>query len=341
MIIYRKAPQLRVARADAPQPPYWAATTIAPYSARRATPIAIDYLEQRATRGERFEVNVAENVRDDLERMTGRQQLHEPVLVEASEIAEVIFRRGDDVLESCAAQQLTAIELVSSRGGLPRTDGATVVIAAWPLEFQRLDALFEEARSRKLTWGVAVPVIFPVTTNLDALAQLAQSAHGASFFASLQIDLDATARNALAESLTLDDESYDLLFHADLEPIHTATERHIAALAAEIGAADFITPPAWERRNNWNAAVLLMLAATRMLAMKHDVGTASNMIRSARAVAQLDKPLAVVAAAARLSIIEALDPTSVEALTEWLESGRSTFVDHVNKQWRLRRDSGF
>ena len=30
----------------------------------------------------------------------------------------------------------------------------------------------------------------------------------------------------------------------------------------------------------------------------------------------------------------------VEALTEWIESGRSSFVDHINKQWRLRRDVG-
>ena len=35
-----------------------------------------------------------------------------------------------------------------------------------------------------------------------------------------------------------------------------------------------------------------------------------------------------------------LDPISVEALTEWIETGRSAFVDHINKQWRLRRDSG-
>jgi len=57
-------------------------------------------------------------------------------------------------------------------------------------------------------------------------------------------------------------------------------------------------------------------------------------------VAQLDKPIARVAEAASLSIIEALDPISVEALTEWLETGGSSYVEHINKQWRLRRDSG-
>lgn len=340
MIVYRKAQHLRVTRADAPQPPYWAATTIAPYSARRASPFAIDYLDLRATRADRLEVSVAENVRDELERMMLRQPLHDPLLIEATEFAELIFRRGDEVLELCREQRIAATQLVSTRGGLPRGDEATVVIAAWPLEFHRLEALFDAARARALRWGVAIPVVFPVTTNLEALAQLAHAAHGAAFFAALPIELDATARSAIAQSLTLDEESYDLLFHADLEPVHVATERHIAALAAEIGAADFITPPAWDRRNNWNAAVLLTLAATRMIAMKHDADTAWKMIRSARAVAQLEKPLTVVAAAARLTIIEALDSASVDALTEWLGSGRSTFVDHINKQWRLRRDGG-
>jgi hypothetical protein len=74
--------------------------------------------------------------------------------------------------------------------------------------------------------------------------------------------------------------------------------------------------------------------------MKHEAETASRIARSARAVAQLDKPLERIASAARLDIVESLDPISVEALTQWLESGRSTFVDHINKMWRLRRDAG-
>ena len=40
------------------------------------------------------------------------------------------------------------------------------------------------------------------------------------------------------------------------------------------------------------------------------------------------------------AIIEALDQTSVDALTEWLQTGRSSFAGHIEKQWRLRRDSG-
>jgi hypothetical protein len=344
LIVYRKTGHLRLQRVPIPEPPYWAATIVAPYSARRATPIAIDYLDLHATRGDKFDVAVCENVRDEIERATERTPLREPVLIDGAEFVEVVFRRGEEALELCAEHDRAAIHLISARGALPARvpDGATLAIAAWPVELDRLQALFDDARARQLRWGVVVPVMYPVTTDLVALAQLAEAAQGTAFFAALPIELDATARKAIAESVSVghDDESYEILFHADLEPLHVATERHIAALAAEIGAEDFVIPPRWERRTNWNAAVLLTLAASRMLAMKQEVETAWRIVRSARSVVLLEKSIARVAEAASLSIVESLDPISVEALTEWIETGRSSFVDHINKQWRLRRDSG-
>lgn len=321
MILYRKAPQVRVQRFASPEPPFWAATAIAPYSARRAVPVAIDYLELTATGAQRLECTVAEHV--VIERAGS------PVLVDAAEWAEVIYRRGDEVHG--------AMHLVTH--AVPEADGCTIV-SAWPLDFARLDRVFASMRGRQ--WGIAVPVIFPVTTDLAAIDHLARAAHehGASFLAGIPVELDATARKAIAQSMTLDDETYENLFHADLEPLSIATERHIAALAHEISAADFIVPPRWDERSNWNAAILLMLAATRMIAMKHDVELATRIARSARAIAQLDKPIERVASAASLSIIEALDEISVDVLTDWLESGRSAFADHIDKQWRLRRDAG-
>jgi len=337
VILYRKSSHLRLQRVAIPEPPYWAATIIAPYGARRAEPIAIDYLDLQATRAERSEVTVCEDVRDELERAAERARVREPVLIDATESAEVVFRRGEEALQFCAENDSAAIHLVSSRGALPdgAAAGSTIAIAPWPLELDRVEALFDEARARQLRWGVVVPVMYPVTTNLAALAQLAEAAHGATFFAALPIDLDPAARKIIAE-----DESYEMLFHADLEPIHVATERHIAALAAEIGCQDFVVPPRWDRRTNWNASVLLTLAASRMLAMKREVETAWRIVRSARTVVQLEKPIERVAEAAHLSIIESLDPISVEALTEWIETGRSSFVEHIGKQWRLRRDAG-
>ena len=325
MILYRKAAQIRIHRSAAPEPPYWAATTIAPYSARRAAPIAIDYLELNATGTQRLECSVAESVPEEVQRG--------PVLVDAAEWTEVIYRRGEET----ARQTRDAMQLVTH--AVPEGEGY-LIVSAWPVEMRRLEQLFESVRGRR--WGIVLPVIFPVTTDLAMLSHLATAAqqYGAMFLAALPVDIDATARKAIAQSMTLDDETYEMLFHSDLEPISIATERHVAALAFEAGIADFIIPPRWEEKSNWNAAVVLTLAATRMIAMKHDVELASRMARSARVVAQLDKPIARIAAAANLSIIEGLDEISIDVLTDWLESGRSAFAAHIDKQWRLRRDSG-
>jgi hypothetical protein len=144
VIVYKKTPHLRLTRAQVPEPPYWAASTIAPYSPRRAAPIAIDYIDLRASCAERFEVSVCENVRDDLERGTTRHPLHAPALIDAAEFAEVIFGRGEEALQFCAEQHVAAMQIVSTRGALPKNvpDNAVITIAAWPLELDRLGALF-------------------------------------------------------------------------------------------------------------------------------------------------------------------------------------------------------
>ncbi len=56
--------------------------------------------------------------------------------------------------------------------------------------------------------------------------------------------------------------------------------------------ADFILPPKWQERSNWNAAVLLTLTASRMFAMELDLDLAGAIARSARVIAELDKPIA-------------------------------------------------
>jgi len=341
LIIYRKSGQVRIRRVSSPEPPWWYATSIAPYSARRAAPVAIDYLDLTASSGEKLEVSVSESVRGELER--ARDRIVGPVLIDGAEFAESVFRRGEEALTFVSDSQIPTLYVISSRGELPDAlRGATLVIAAWPLDIDRLERLFADARRGDARWGVAVPVIFPVTTNLEALQQLARAAQGASFLAALPIDVDPTAKQAMARSLTLpgDDETYQMLFHADLEPLHIATERHIAALAHENAMSDFVVPPDWPEPTNWNAATLLTLTATRMIAMEHETELALSLARAARVVAELDKPLTRIAEAASLSIIEALDEVSVDVLAEWLDRGRSSFVDRVNERWRLRRDAG-
>jgi hypothetical protein len=308
VILYRKVPQLRVRRSPAPAAPFWSATTIAPYGARRATPMAIDYLALRATGAEKLEVTVCEDVRDELDRMRLPEA---PVLIDAAENAEEVFRRGAEAMAWCEEHGLAA-QLLTSSDNVVRIAG-----------------------------GVAVPVIFPITTDLALLETLADDAKrdGASFFAALPIDVEPTAKQALAQSLELtgDDDRYAMLFHADTAPIALATERHIAALAHERAMADFVVPPRWEERTNWNASVLLTRTASRMIAMELDLDLAGTMARSARTIAELDKPLTRVAESASLSIIGGLDTTSAEMLTEWLAAGSAAFGEYVDEQWRTRR----
>jgi hypothetical protein len=312
VILYRKTSQLRIRRAAAPEPPFWAATTIAPYGARRATPMAVDYLALRASGAERVEVTVCENVRDELERT---RNFDAPVLVDAAGRAEVVFRRGAEAIAWCGENDLDA-QLLTSRG----------------------EAIVLTDAHR---WGLAVPVMFPVTTDLALLESLADEAQraGAAFFAAIPIDVEPTAKQVIAQSMQLeaDDDRYAMLFHADTAPIQMATERHIAALAAERGMADFVLPPGWDERSNWNAAVLLTLTASRMIAMELDLDLAGTIARSARTIAELDKPLTRIAEAASLSIVGGLDETSAQALSEWLSTGSPSFMEWVSEQWRLRR----
>jgi hypothetical protein len=340
VILYRKGAPLRVRRFAAPEPPFWCATAVAPYGPRRAAPVAIDYTMLRASAAERLEVTVCDNVRDELERT---RAIDEPVFIESAEALEGVFRRGEEALAFCEERALGALQLISTRGVLPSRafENATIAIAAWPLELPRLRELFADARERSMTWGVAVPLVYPVTTDLAALEALADAAreHGAAFLASIPLEVEATAKQVIAQSMNLDDEDdrYAILFHGDVAPMHLATERHLAALATERGLTDFITPPRWEQRSNWNAAALLTLLASRMIAMDVDLDLAGRIARSARAIAELDKPIARVAEAASLSIIEALDEVSADVLTEWIAGRASAFADDVNGQWRLRR----
>jgi hypothetical protein len=339
LIVYRKAGPPRIKRSTVPEPPWWFATAIAPYGSRRAMPVAVDYLDLRASAPERMEVTVAADVRDDLERSTAR--VSAPVLIEASERAEVVFRRGNAALGLLREWDVASSLLISTHGEIHENAERTIV-AAWPLDLEALEIHASSLRGR--AWGFAVPIMFPATTDLAQLDRLCRiaSENGAEFVAAIPVEMDATAKHALARSLTLpdDEETYQHLFHSDLEPVHVATERHIAALAHAAGMHDFVVPPMWDELSNWNAAIVLSLTATRMLAMHSDTEVAGAIARSARLVAELDKPIVRIAEAAPLTIIGALDPTSIAILNDWAASRRSPFVDRVNQRWRLRRDAG-
>jgi hypothetical protein len=340
VIVYRKAQPLRVRRVTGPEPPFWCASIVQPYGTRRALPLAIDYGAMRASSADKLEVTVCEDVADELERM---RPLASPVLIDAAEAAEEIFRRGEAIAAFCAQQERTFVHLVSTAAALPLTQrgDSIVTIACWPPEPSRIGELFAEAARRELSWGAAVPLLYPLTTDLQLLEQIADlaAASGARFLAGLVVDADATARQAIAQLLNLDhdDDRYALMFHGSIEPLLLSSERHLAALAHERGLADFVVPPRWDERSNWNAAVLLTLTASRMMAMELDLDLAGTIARSARLVAELDKPLARVAESASIAIVGGLDETSVEMLTEWIDRRPAPFAEYVNEQWRLRR----
>lgn len=339
MILYRKGAPLRIRRLQAPEPPFFCATQLAPYGPRRSSPVGIDFLTMRAVAGERLEVPVAGDVRDTLERSRNAEG---PALIDAAGPAERIFRRGEDVLRFLDESSICAVHLVSARGALPSfPTPATIVIAAWPLDLRRLEALAAEAAGRSLRWGLLVPLVFPLTTELaplDALVSMAVT-HQAAFLAAASIEADPVARQAVARTLDLEpqDDRYATLFHGSVEPIQLSTERHLAALAAERGLADHVVLPDHDARTNWTAAALLTATATRMFAMELDLELATSIARSARLVAALDKPLTRISESASLSIIGGLDETSAEMLDEWLERGSAAFAEFVDEQWRLPR----
>lgn len=344
MILYRKGSPLRIRRSTAPVPPYWNASALAPYSAKRTTPLNLDALELRVSYAERVETTICDDVLDDLERGELRQPVVGPVVIDATGTAEPVYRRGAQALRFCEARTAATTFLLSARGAVPpgEHDEAVIVFVAWPADSLQFDLVAEEISASGSPWGLLVPVVYPLTTELPLLTRLADLAqqHGARFLAAASAELEQSGRGAIARTMTHDDDDdrYATLFHSDPERLQTSTERHIAALAEERDLADFVVPPRWEEKSNWNAATLLTLAATRMLAMEYEVELAGTIARSARVVATLDKDVQRIAEAASLSIVEPLDEVSADILTEWLESGHSTFVDRVNSRWRLRRD---
>lgn len=344
MIRYEKKRAIGVRRTIVPQPPFWARTTLSPYTWPRAVPLSIDYQALTARGTEAMDVEVSDRLDDQLAR---EATIEGPVLIDATGPAEMIYRRGREAVEWTTAHRLASTLLISADcadADESTSSGAQLAVAAWPLSIERLGELFQKLSGSGFRWGVAVPVIYPVATDLallESLADLAARA-GAEFLGALPIDLEPTAKRALAGLLALGDEddAYTNLFHSELETITVATERHIAALARERSLLDFVPPPSADQRTNWNAAVHLTLASTRMLRLKDRTEFAWTLLRAAQSVATLQKPIERIASVASLSIIPGLGAEISVALEEWTRTGRSALTDAVHGQWPLRRDHG-
>ncbi|HSN68509.1 MAG TPA: hypothetical protein VLV48_04655 [Thermoanaerobaculia bacterium] len=340
MIVYRKGSALRLLRHTAPDPPFWAAGTVLPYSPKRTTPLAIDWVNLIATGSESETIEIADAPGETIARSP---YLRSPLLVDATGPGELIYRRGEEASRAAVESGLTLLELITTDGVIPdiRNDRFTLAIAAWPPREDALDELAAEASARGIRFGVVIPVIPPETTDLALLAALAAVAarNGARFLAAVPIDLEPTARHALAAARELDDEAFAALFESDLELLTVATERHIAALARENGMDDLVRLDLG-KPSNWSAASELASTANRMIRMDRDVELGWEILRASRTVAALGKPLERIANAASLSIIEPIEPMIAGALEQWLERGTSDLMDDVDRAWRLRRDYG-
>lgn len=336
MIRYRKSGPGRITRTVAPEPPFGVAAFVEPYGFPRGNFVALDYCRLIGTTAGRAEVAVCE--------VPGELTLFDaPILIDTTESAELVYRRGEEWHRIAREQQLPVIQLISATSGTPNLEpsaGSLVVLCGWPPYLRQIEKSAQSLFRAGWRWGLAIPVLFPATTELALLERLAAIAanHRADFLLGIRFDLDPAARHALAAAYPTDDEAYSTLFDEGAEALAVATERHIAALAAERGLRDSILTPDRERRTNWNAAVLTALAGYRLFAMREDLELGWEFLRSSRRIATLEKPLSTIAAAASLSIVEGLQPQLVEALEQWLETGTAALFEGIDRHWHLRRD---
>ncbi|HXI12607.1 MAG TPA: hypothetical protein VNM92_08170, partial [Thermoanaerobaculia bacterium] len=334
---FREGAPLKVRRFDVPHYPFWPSTLIYPYGRGSSIGIGLDYQSLTASGPFRGDVAVCTDVYDRLSREELVQPLRPPVLIDTSSSAESIYRQSAGAASYCNENGLAAMTLLSADGAIP--EGVSrLVLTTWPTDFDRLTSLATAARRQSSHWGMLVPLIFPLTTasaDLVRLADLAAS-NGAIFFTAVAFEVEPSARQLIAssEQTPLDDKTYSLLFHGDLDSINLETESAIAALAHERGLSDFVVPPDWSETTNWNGAVLLTLAATRLIRMKQDVELGWKLIRSAQQLALLDKPIGRVAQAVGLGGLPGVDPQSRQILESWLAGGESEFLTSLQSRWR-------
>lgn len=340
MIQFRKSNRLRVLRSSAPRFPFWAATTVSTAAPPTHGSLSIDLSELTATAPPKT-VAVCADPRDQLARE--RPALAEPVLIDAAGVAEPTYRKGEEAAAFCDEESLEHTVVISIDGRVPDrlSDRASLVLVAWPPDPTELDRMAVEAGTLAKSWGCVVPILFPATTSLELLEEIARVAEtrGATFLTGVPIDADAEAKSWLASTVEgLDDSDYSLLFHADLDTVLLATERHVAALAHERGMRDSVIPPGFDRLMNWNAATVLAIAGTRMVKMQRNVELGWEILRASATIAALDKPLTTIAERASLSIVDGLPEAAVDCLTEWLEMRSASLLHTIDEEWRLRRD---
>lgn len=306
---------------------------MSPYTFPRSAPLAIDFTEALATAPSRIDVGVAASPVDAIER---ERLLRGPVLIDATGTAETVYGCGGAIASSLPTTE-PLLFLASAEGGAAPVTNAVNLLVAWPLDFDRIEAAASAFAATR--WGLVVPLLPALTSTKQVTERLVSlaHAHGAEFVAGEPLDIDAAARNTIASMVGADEELFTTIFdERDLEIV--SAERHLAALAVELGMNDALPMSIFGDATNWSGAVLLVQTATRMFRMEHEVELAWALQRSARLIATLSKPISLIAETASLSIIEGLDDASLDILDEWLGGQRPAFVEEIHRRWRLRRD---
>lgn len=339
MIRYTRDGRIRFHQSRELQQPFWQATTIHPYTPDvRSVPLGIDFIRLKAVAHRSIEVAVPAGPDDlDLDRLPS------PILIDAWGPEESVYRQGDRLLHELPSD-LRPMLLLSADGDVPIGMAAAaplLVITAWPLDLEALESVAQRASAGGFDWGIFVPVVFPLTTDLEILDGVCGIAaeHQASFIASSSIELDSKARGAVASmDQDLDEETWATLFDADLDRIHLATERHLASVAHDQGQADTIDPWTSENRSNRAAAAFLSRIGSRMVRMDHDVEMGWKFLKAAGRVATLDKDIARLASSAHVTILPELeDEILAEVVEQWLERRTAEFAEHIDGKWRLAR----
>lgn len=336
MTSYRRRETLRARRYVAPEPPFFCATALSPYTSGGDPFIAIDLIDGLATAADRDELAVCHDSAAELERM---KMLREPLLIDGSSTAETTCGEAAKLLQAAVRQKFRVTYVGSAAA--PRadvSDADVVVLSAWSPTAETRPITAPALRSGA-KWGIVVPIIPPLTTELTLLTELVANAAeaGASFCVPLALDIDPVARHAAVSRLEdVDDETFAWMFDERFDLVVVSTERHLAALAHERGMSDVVPLP--DVPVNWRMATLLTQIGYKLQRMERDVELAWALQKSARIIAALKKPVDLIATAASLAIVNGLDATSIEVVEQSLREQRSDFADEVNADWRLRRD---
>jgi hypothetical protein len=342
LIVWRKSPALRLRRFDVPEPPFYCRTVVSPYGQEPAMGITLDYLSGSATIPSRTELQVCDRT---VELLQKEPRLDEPLLIDATGFGEYVFGQGESAARELIHHRLSTLLVISSAGRFPDCSGLeqlTLGLALWPFDEESWRSLFEQAQRGAAPWGVVLPIVPFVSTELEPLSRMVDdaAAAGARFITTLVIQPEPPAKRHLAALATAGDESeeaYASAFEMPTETLTLATARHVAALTRDRGIASQL-PLLSEARSNWNAATILSRLANRMLEMERDQELAADIHRSASIVARLSKPVELVAEVASLAIIEGLDEISATVLEQWLRGEEAEFVSEIETAWRLRRD---